>query len=82
MSTVITVRDIDPADKNWLKAEARRRGVSMGEFVRRLIREKRAADKREKKPSEIARWYFGPEHGVSLARPKVMLRPKPIKFEK
>ena len=35
MSSSITVRDIDPADKSWLKREARQVGVSMEEFVRR-----------------------------------------------
>ena len=38
MSTSITVRDIDPADKSWLRREARQTGVSMEELVRRLIR--------------------------------------------
>ena len=37
MSTSLTVRDIDPADNFWLKREARQVGVSMEEFVRRLI---------------------------------------------
>ena len=37
MGSVITVRDIDPGDKSWLKREAHQRGVSMEEFVRRLI---------------------------------------------
>ena len=41
MSPTITVRDIDPGDKFWLKHEARHVGVSMEEFARRLIREKR-----------------------------------------
>ena len=41
MSSVITVRGIDPGDKSWLKREARETGVSMEEFVRRLIREQR-----------------------------------------
>ena len=41
MGSSITVRDIDPRDKSWLKREARQVGVSMEEFVRRLIRENR-----------------------------------------
>lgn len=40
MSTSITVRDIDPAGKSWLK-RSRHVGVSMEEFVRRMIHEKR-----------------------------------------
>ena len=37
MGTSITVRDIDPGDKSWLRREARQTGVSMEELVRRLI---------------------------------------------
>ena len=66
MSSTLTVRDIDPADKAWLKREARQVGVSMEEFVRRLIREKRAKAERHATPSEAFRQYFGPEHGVEL----------------
>lgn len=70
MSSVITVRDIDPGDKSWLKREARQRGVSMEEFVRRLIREKRGKAERGAKPSEVFKRYFGSEHGVELPPPR------------
>ncbi len=66
MSSTITVRDIDSTDKAWLKREARQVGVSMEEFVRHLIREKRAKAERRAKPSEAFKRYFGPEHGVEL----------------
>ena len=66
MRSTITVRDIDPADKSWLKREARHVGVSMEEFVRRLIREKRVKTERRPKPSEAFERHFGPEHGVEL----------------
>ena len=66
MSTVITVRNIDPQDKSWLKREARHIGVSMEEFVRRLIREKREKSQRHAKPSEVFRKHFGPERGIDL----------------
>ena len=66
MNTTITVRNIDPVDKLWLKAEARHVGISMEEFVRRLIRENREKSERHTKPSEIFRRYFGPEHGIDL----------------
>ena len=46
MKSTITVRDVDPGDKSWLKREARQVGVSMEEFVRRLIREKREQSRR------------------------------------
>ncbi len=66
MSSTVTVRDIDPADKAWLKREARQVGVSMEEFIRRLIREKRAKADHRTTPSEVFKRYFGPEHGVDL----------------
>ena len=67
MNSTITVRDIDPGDKSWLKHEARHVSVSMEEFVRRLIREER---KRCTKPTEAFKRYFGPEHGVELPTPE------------
>ena len=68
MSSTITVRRIDAGDKAWLKSEARRAGVSMEEFVRRLIRERREKSRSRAKPSEVFRRHFGPEHGVELPR--------------
>ena len=70
MSTAITVRDIDPEDKAWLKRQARMVGVSMEEFVRRLIREKRVNSEHRAKPSEAFQRYFGPEHGIELTLPE------------
>ena len=69
MSSVITVRGIDPGDKSWLKREARETGVSMEEFVRRLIREKRERAERRIRPSQEFKRFFGPEHGVDLPPP-------------
>ncbi len=70
MSSTITVRDIDPGDKSWLKREAHHFGVSMEELVRRLIHEKRAMAECRTKPSEAFKRYFGPEHGVELQSPE------------
>ena len=70
MNSSITVRDIDSRDKVWLKREARQVGVSMAEFVRRLIREKRDNSERRAKPSEAFERIFGPEHGVELLLPE------------
>ncbi|MCY4585496.1 MAG: hypothetical protein OXB98_05600 [Bryobacterales bacterium] len=70
MSSTITVRDINPWDKSWLKQEAQQVGISMEEFVRRLIREKRGKAERGAKPSEIFKRYFGPEHGLEPPPPK------------
>lgn len=66
MGSVITVRDIDAADKSWLQREARQQGVSMEELVRRLIHERRSKSERCGTPSEVFRRYFGPEHGIDL----------------
>lgn len=68
--SAITVRGIDPGDKSWLRCEARRSGVSMEEFVRRLIRDQRRKAERRLKPSEAFMRYFGPRHGVELAPPE------------
>ena len=79
MGSSITVRDIDPRDKSWLKREARQVGVSMEEFVRRLIREKRTKTECRPQPSEAFARHFGAEHGVDLPPPD---RPgyKPVSF--
>ena len=69
MGTSITVRDIDPGDKSWLRREARQTGVSMEELVRRLIREKRTKTERRPKPSEAFARHFGEDHGVELPPP-------------
>ena len=69
MGSSITVRDIDPGDKSWLQREARQVGVSMEEFVRRLIREERTKTERRPKPSEAFARHFGVEHGVDLPPP-------------
>ncbi len=66
MSNSITVRDIDPGDKSWLQREAGRVGVSMEEFVRRLIHDKRIRTECRPKPSEAFARYFGQDHGVEL----------------
>ncbi|MDE0519209.1 MAG: hypothetical protein OXH71_00650 [Candidatus Dadabacteria bacterium] len=66
MSSVITVRNIDPGDKSWLRREARRQRISMEELVRRMIHERRAKLEAHVKLSEAFRNYFGPDHGVEL----------------
>ena len=77
MTSTITVRDINPSDKAWLQREARHFGVSVEEFVRRLIREK---CRRSAKPSEAFKRFCGPEHGVELpARPHYGY--KPVTFD-
>jgi hypothetical protein len=63
---MLTVRQIDRADKEWLQQEAARQHLSMEELVRRLIREKRQQSKQHKRPSEIVSGYFGAQGGVDL----------------
>ena len=79
MSTSITVRDIDPGDKSWLRRFSRQRGVSMEEMVRRLIHEKRAKTERHPKPSEAFARHFGEQYGVELPVP-VRRGYKPLSF--
>ena len=69
MGNTITVRDIDPGDKAWLRREARCTGISMEEFVRRLIRQKREKAAAATKPSQVFERYFGLEYGVELPKP-------------
>lgn len=66
MSSTITVRDIDPGDKAWLQAEAKRLGLSMELYVRKMIEEKRANTQQQEKRSEVFKRYFGPENGVDF----------------
>jgi len=66
MSNSITVRDIDPGDKPWLKGEAGHVSVSMEEFVRRLIHDKRIRTESRPKPSEVFARHFGEDNGVEL----------------
>jgi len=66
MGSTITVRRIRPDDKAWLRREAHRAGISMEEFVRRLIRKRREESRTRPKPSEAFKLHFGTEHGVEL----------------
>ena len=79
MNTSITVRNIDPGDKSWLRREARRIGVSMKEMVLRLIHEKRTKTERSLKPSEAFAKYFGEKHGLELP-PPVRRGYRPLSF--
>ncbi len=66
MSSTIVGRGIDPGDKSWVKREAANRGLSMEEFVRLLIHEKRGRSEGHTKPSAVFQRYFGPENGIEL----------------
>ena len=76
MSSTITVRDIDPSDKAWLQAEAKRVGLSVKSYVRKMIEERRAKTRQKEISSEVFKRYFGAENGVDLPElPKVGSRP-------
>ncbi len=66
MGSTIIVRKLDPGDKSWIRQEAANRGISMEEFVRRLINESRKRSQEYIKPSEAFQQYFGQEHGIEL----------------
>ena len=69
MRDSLTVRDIDPGDKSWLRREARRIGMSMEELVRRVIHEKRTKTELRLEPSEAIARHFGENHGVEVPPP-------------
>jgi len=78
-NTSIIVRNLDPADKAWLRLEARQVGVSMEEFVRRIIHERRIRAEQRPKPSAAFARHFGEEHGVELP-PPVRCGYQPLSF--
>lgn len=79
MTYTIKVRGLTRAEKSWLQAEARKAGISMAEFVRRLIRKEREESARRGSVSDICRRYFGPEHGVELS-PRGQYGYRPLEF--
>ena len=81
MNASITVRDIDPGDKSWLRREARQVGVSTEELVRRLFHEKRTKAERRLKPSEAFARHFGERNGVDLP-PPVLRGYRPLLFSR
>lgn len=79
MSFAITVRGLNPGDKSWLKAEAREAGVSMEEFVRRMIRRQRERDSHAESAADLFLRHFGPEHGIELP-PRQRYGYRPVEF--
>jgi plasmid stability protein len=63
---MLTVRQIDRADKEWLQKEAARQQLSMEELARRLIHEKRQQSMEQRSPSEIVQRHFGPQGRIDL----------------
>ena len=66
MGNSLTIRDMDPVDKAWVKREADRLGISMSEFIRREIHDERIRSENRPKPSEVFERHFGEENGVDL----------------
>ena len=79
MGFAITVRGLKEREKSWLKAEAKDAGISMEEFVRRMIRAERERRTRSESVSDIVLRYFGPEHGVELP-PRGQYGYRPLEF--
>ncbi|MBI1181469.1 MAG: hypothetical protein GC201_13010 [Alphaproteobacteria bacterium] len=74
----ISVRRLDDAILEGLRLRAERHGVSMEEEVRRILQDVVNPPERI---SEIARRYFGPEHGIRLEPPERETH-DPIDFSK
>lgn len=79
MSSTITIRGIDPRDKEWLRCQAKQCNVSIEQVVHRLIREGRERTEKRPLPSEVFQRHFGPEHGVELPLHRVY-GCKPVTF--
>ena len=79
MGSAITVRGLNEAERIWLKAEAKDAGISMEEFVRRMIRRQREESTRGESVADICRRYFGPENGVELP-PRGRYGYRPLEF--
>ena len=75
MTISITVRDIDPGDKSWLRREARHIGVSMEELVRRLISRKAREDRASAETVRGVRAAFrgGSRRRTSAAPPRLQV---------
>ena len=79
MSSAITVRGLNPSETSWLKAEAREAGISMEEFVRRMIRRQRERHSHVESVADLFLRHFGPEHGVELP-PRQQYGYRPVEF--
>lgn len=79
MGSVITLRNLEPGDRTWLRHQARLAGLSVEEYVRRLIREKREESEPRHKPSEVFGKHFGATHGTELP-PTRRYRHKAVTF--
>lgn len=79
MSFAITVRGLNPSEKSWLKAEAKEAGISMEEFVRRMIRRQRERHSHAESVADLFLRHFGPEHGVELP-PRQQYGYRPVEF--
>lgn len=64
----ITIRDVDLEDKIWLQDQASQLGISMSEFVRRLIRDNRRRTEHHLQPSKVFAENFGEKRGVELPK--------------
>lgn len=66
MSSTIVIRNVNPDDKFWIRREAKRRGLSMEEFVRRILHQARNNSDECLKPSTAFQRHFGVDNGIDL----------------
>ena len=57
---------MDPEDKIWIQDQARQLGISMSEFIRRLLHDHRMRTEYQLQPPKAFAEYFGEKHGVEL----------------
>jgi antitoxin FitA len=65
----ITVRNLEPALKEQLRVRAARRGRSMEEEARHILRDAIEGQEPEEHLVDVFGELFGPEHGVDLQLP-------------
>lgn len=79
--TTLTIRKIDPAVKERLRVRAARRGHSMEEEVRRILKDACGSTDQPETLADVAERLFGEGNGVDLELPtRTMPRPPP-KFD-
>ena len=60
----ITIRNLDDGSGTRLRVRAARKGHSIGEEVRQILRRAVAGAKRSRDLTSMIRPHFGPEYGV------------------
>ena len=78
----LTIRNLDDALGERLRARAAEHGRSAEEEARHILRRTLCGEAEpEATLPALARDFFGPEHGVNLDRPERGAAPDPPRFE-